>query len=170
MINLVNWQQEEPTGCGGGRQLSMDGTSRVTGDSHARFCERLGVRFPGPTRRQWATAVPTATQSHAPSKHHKPGGSSRSRRWVGSIIDTNVAPPEPRRVEPQQQTTLLPTHRRLSLRRGPADRGDVDKQQPLLHCVRITAFLSTLSVCVCWIGKPSCGPSILRSSLRERQS
>jgi len=29
MINLVNWQQEEPTGCGGGRQLSMGGTSRV---------------------------------------------------------------------------------------------------------------------------------------------
>jgi hypothetical protein len=51
IVNLVNWQQEEPTGCGGGRQLSMDGTSRVTGDSHARFCERLGVKFPGPTRR-----------------------------------------------------------------------------------------------------------------------
>src|ERR1017187_9933272 len=51
MVNLANWQQEEPTGCGGGRQLSLDGTSRVTGDSHARFCERLGVKFPGPTRR-----------------------------------------------------------------------------------------------------------------------
>src|SRR5262245_21056054 len=63
MINLVNWQQEEPTGCGGGRQLSMDGTSRVTGDSHARFCERLGVRFPGPTRRCWVTGIPTATMA-----------------------------------------------------------------------------------------------------------
>ena len=51
MIDLVNWQQEEPTGCGGGRQLSLDGTSRVTGDSPARFCERLGVKFSGPTRR-----------------------------------------------------------------------------------------------------------------------
>ena len=50
MINLANWQQEEPTGCGGGRQPSIDGTSRVTGDSHARFCERLGVKLPGPTR------------------------------------------------------------------------------------------------------------------------
>ena len=46
MVNLANWKQEEPTGYGGGRQLSMDGTSRVTGDSHARFCERLGVKFP----------------------------------------------------------------------------------------------------------------------------
>ena len=41
--------------------LSMDGTSRVTGDSHARFCERLGVKFPGPTRRRSAMVVPTAT-------------------------------------------------------------------------------------------------------------
>ena len=40
-------------------------------------------------------------------------------RWVGYIIVTNVAPPERRRVEPQQQTTLLSIHRRLSLRRGP---------------------------------------------------
>jgi hypothetical protein len=51
MINLVNWQQEEPNGCGGGRQPSMDGTSRVNREVYARFCERLGVKFPGPTRR-----------------------------------------------------------------------------------------------------------------------
>jgi hypothetical protein len=63
MITLVNWQQEEPNGCGGGRQLSMDGTSRVTGDCHARFCERLGVKFPGATRRRSAMVVPTATVS-----------------------------------------------------------------------------------------------------------
>jgi hypothetical protein len=30
----------------------MDGTSRVTGDSQARICERLGVRFPGRTSRK----------------------------------------------------------------------------------------------------------------------
>ena len=61
IINLVNWQQEEPTDGGGGRQPSMDGTSRVTGDSHARFCERLGVKIPGPTRRRRVTGVPTAS-------------------------------------------------------------------------------------------------------------
>src|SRR5271169_7214439 len=33
-----------------GRQLSVDGTSRVTGDGQARFCEGLGVKFPGATR------------------------------------------------------------------------------------------------------------------------
>jgi len=47
MINLVNRKREEPPGCGGGRQLSLDGTSRVTGDCHARICERLGVKSPG---------------------------------------------------------------------------------------------------------------------------
>jgi hypothetical protein len=33
----VNRQGEEPTGGGGGRQPSLDGTSRVRGDCHARF-------------------------------------------------------------------------------------------------------------------------------------
>ena len=45
----------------------MDGTSRVTGDCHARFCERLGVKFPGATRRRSAMIVPTATNEF-PSK------------------------------------------------------------------------------------------------------
>jgi len=35
----------------GGGSLQWGGTSRVTGDCHARFCERLGVKFPGATRR-----------------------------------------------------------------------------------------------------------------------
>ena len=43
----------------------MDGTSRVTGDRHARFCERLGVKFPGATRRWSAMAIPTAIPSAA---------------------------------------------------------------------------------------------------------
>ncbi len=34
----------------GGGSLHMGGTSRVTGDCQARFCERLGVKFPGATR------------------------------------------------------------------------------------------------------------------------
>jgi len=57
------------------------GTSRVTGDCHARFCERLGVKFPGPTRRQRVTAVPTATSRQScrlkPARQpaSKPGGS-----------------------------------------------------------------------------------------------
>jgi len=52
---------------GGGRQLSMNGTSRVTGDSQARFCERLGVKLPGPTRRRSAMTAPTATPLMSPT-------------------------------------------------------------------------------------------------------
>ncbi len=62
MVNLANWQQEEPTGYGGGRRLSMDDTSRVNREVYARFCERLGVQFPRPTRRRSAMIVPTATR------------------------------------------------------------------------------------------------------------
>ena len=50
MINLVNWQQEEPTDCGEGRQLFMDETSRVSREAQARFREGLGVKLPGATR------------------------------------------------------------------------------------------------------------------------
>lgn len=28
----------------------MGGTSRISREAYVRFCERLGVRFPGPTR------------------------------------------------------------------------------------------------------------------------
>ena len=80
----------------GGRQPSCGGTSRMNREVHVRICERLGVKFPGATRRQRATAVPTATPSFAPSKRQKPGESLRSPRWAGSIIGMNVAPPETR--------------------------------------------------------------------------
>ena len=32
----------------GRRQPSNDGTSRMTREYQVRFCERLGVKFPGP--------------------------------------------------------------------------------------------------------------------------
>ena len=34
----------------GRRQPSHGGTSRMTRECQVRFCERLGVKFPGPTR------------------------------------------------------------------------------------------------------------------------
>ena len=40
-------------GFGGRRQSSVSGTSRMNREVHVRFCERLGVKFPGPTR-PWA--------------------------------------------------------------------------------------------------------------------
>ena len=38
---LVNWQQEEPTDRGEGRQLFMNDKSRVSREAQARFCEGL---------------------------------------------------------------------------------------------------------------------------------
>ena len=54
-IALVNWQQEEPTDSDGRRrQPSKSGTSRINREIYVRFCERLGVKFPGPTRPDFA--------------------------------------------------------------------------------------------------------------------
>ena len=52
----------EPTGNGrsfktldGRRQPSCGGTSRMMREYHVRICERLGVKFPGPTRQRCGT-------------------------------------------------------------------------------------------------------------------
>ena len=45
-------------GFDGRRQPSVGGTSRMTGDCHVRFCEKLGVKFPGLTRRFSLAALP----------------------------------------------------------------------------------------------------------------
>src|SRR5262245_40402532 len=49
-ITLVNWQEEESTDRGEGRQLFMDDTSRASREAQGRFCDGLGVQFPGATR------------------------------------------------------------------------------------------------------------------------
>jgi len=48
----VNGRPEEPNCLAGRRQPSLSGTSRMRRESHVRICERLGVQFPGPTRRR----------------------------------------------------------------------------------------------------------------------
>jgi len=45
-------KNDSEDGLGGRRQPSRGGTSRVTGDGQARICERLGAKFPGPTRQE----------------------------------------------------------------------------------------------------------------------
>ena len=71
MINLVNWQQEEPIGCGGERQLSVNGTSRVSREAQARICEGLGVQFPGATRPSTEVRFvnPSAFMGRYPDEH-----------------------------------------------------------------------------------------------------
>jgi hypothetical protein len=49
-ISRVNGQPEELEGLDGRRQPSLGGTSRISREAYVRFCERLGVKFPGATR------------------------------------------------------------------------------------------------------------------------
>jgi hypothetical protein len=64
-ITLVNWQQEEPTDRGEGRQLFMDDTSRVSREAQARFREGLGVQLPGATRpAKWAFTAQQTIPKH----------------------------------------------------------------------------------------------------------
>jgi hypothetical protein len=49
-ISRVNGQPDELEGLDGRRQPSLGGTSRISREAYVRFCERLGVQSPGPTR------------------------------------------------------------------------------------------------------------------------
>ena len=53
-VTHVRWSQRETGGTpclDGRRQPSLGGTSRMNREIHVRICGRLGVKFPGPTRR-----------------------------------------------------------------------------------------------------------------------
>jgi len=67
-IGLVNEKEDvlsDPRKNGRRRVFFLDfylsWMSQPGREVYARFCERLGVKFPGPTRRRSAMAVPTAT-------------------------------------------------------------------------------------------------------------
>jgi hypothetical protein len=51
-MNRANWQREEPEvqRKAAAFNPSIDGTSRMMREYQVRICERLGVKFPGPTR------------------------------------------------------------------------------------------------------------------------
>src|SRR4029453_3533325 len=66
-IVRVNGQPEELDGSDGRRQPSMGGTSRVSREAQARICDRLGVKFPGPTRR-WETGRRFGVSARAPPR------------------------------------------------------------------------------------------------------
>jgi hypothetical protein len=66
----------------GGRQLSRDGTSRVSREAHARICEGLGVKFPGPTRHS-SVGFPTA--GTCSSSQWRPNNEFETDTFVRSI-------------------------------------------------------------------------------------
>jgi hypothetical protein len=84
----------EPTGnrrssiLNGRRQPSCGGTSRMTRECQVRICERLGVKFPGPTRqtRSWRRC-PLHGRSSTESGRHM----QRSKQLVHSTIASATA-------------------------------------------------------------------------------
>ena len=69
-ISRVNGQPEELEGLDGRRQPSLGGTSRISREAYVRFCERLGVKLPGPTRPKAGQVEPALwrrRRSHSPA-------------------------------------------------------------------------------------------------------
>jgi hypothetical protein len=62
----VNGKPEELDGLDGRRQPLVGGTSRISREVYVRICERLGVKFPGATRR-WETGRRSLRQRSRPS-------------------------------------------------------------------------------------------------------
>ncbi len=56
----------------GRRQPSCDGTSRMMREYHVRFCEGLGVKFPGPTRQDSEKLITRRTRPLNPHERTKP--------------------------------------------------------------------------------------------------
>src|SRR5262249_22679317 len=104
-IMLVNWQQEEPTDCGEGRQLLMDDTSRVSREAQARFREGLGVQFPGATRpsteirtcrkyldaRRLSGATCSPVDTH-PDSRPRQSQRAREKSTASTIEETRMTP------------------------------------------------------------------------------
>jgi hypothetical protein len=70
-VTHVRWSQRATGGTpclDGRRQPSLGGTSRMNREIHVRICGRLGVQFPGPTRRSQHAAVPTAISKSPASR------------------------------------------------------------------------------------------------------
>jgi hypothetical protein len=86
----VNGRPEEPSFFAGRRRPSLSGTSRMRRESPVRICERLGVKFPGPTRP--FRARPGTTDSDRIDKT----GPVRSSIGRGAPVSSRLVGPEAR--------------------------------------------------------------------------
>jgi hypothetical protein len=75
----------------GRRQPSRDGTSRMTRECHVRFCEGLGVKFPGPTRqsRRGRPRVPVDLLPQCPESGRQVRALAsvamgQQQKWIGT--------------------------------------------------------------------------------------
>jgi hypothetical protein len=78
----VNGKPEELDGLDGRRQLLVGGTSRISREAYVRICERLGVKFPGATRR-WETGRRSGVSARAHPRLYKVA--ARSKLGPGSF-------------------------------------------------------------------------------------
>jgi hypothetical protein len=78
----------------GRRQPSCDGTSRMTRECQVRICERLGVKFPGPTRhsRRCQAGPPRPSVSAASPIATEIQGAAACREVPGADIRQGKAP------------------------------------------------------------------------------
>src|SRR5215472_16398980 len=84
-IVRVNGKPEELDGLDGRRQPLVGGTSRIRREAYVRICERLGVKFPGATRR-WETGrrAGASTRAH-PRLHKLVRSDDRQRRFSRNV-------------------------------------------------------------------------------------
>src|SRR6516165_1504852 len=81
----------------GRRQPSRGGTSRMTRECQVRFCERLGVKFPGPTRHfRQINPLPTLSACPLRSDRARPFAPQRPTRWPSRPAEFHPEPlPDP---------------------------------------------------------------------------
>ena len=60
------------------RQPSRGGTSRMTRECQVRFCEGLGVKFPGPTRQKCERLSVSKSSPHFIRQRKSPHGAAAS--------------------------------------------------------------------------------------------
>jgi hypothetical protein len=79
----ANWQQDELQFPAEGGSLRFGDTSRMTRECQVRICERLGAKFPGPTRHYDSSLNDKLEEafrgrlSRLPSREQRPGNSSK---------------------------------------------------------------------------------------------
>jgi hypothetical protein len=114
----------------GRRQPSCDGTSRISREAYVRFCERLGVKFPGPTRHpyHYGRSV-VSTSSHA-----------NATRVLAAISASDVSYGSPGEVRTcANRVCFAPNNgsqSKIVLVQGRAKTGREHIQQMLAHRVR----------------------------------